>query len=667
MKKVLLLSHLLISCVLLWGQSSPGLFFSEYIEGSGNNQALEIFNAGTDTVYLDNFFLARSNDGSGWIYFKDFPSGAFLAPSSVWTLVNDQFDPLLFASALADEKTLSSFISFRGNDAVGLMKRAGNDTIPVDVIGQDLVNPGSGWDVAGVISATSNHTLIRKENITSGSTDWEVSRGTDPISSEWVVKNLDFTDSLGHHSYRPLVLVTGIQIQPENANLIDTEQGSLELHVIIYPEDASMKEVLWESSDPLIASVDHLGKVQAFNNGNCTILARAADGSGVTDSLLLTVINQTGLIPVSAIYLSSLSGTDSITENKGILQLLAAVFPPEASDRSLEWSVDDPLRASISETGTLTAINDGTVTVTARARDGSGISASIEITIIRQFAVVNDLLSLRNSFKNDNSVSYVTGEVTLSHRVPERNIYFFQDQDVGIEMIDESGIFSFDYQPGDVIKGLTGSMYDYFGMLIFVPSEDPGAPVESGRVLNPLEVSVSEFNSAFPQYESRLIRINQLSFDQAGEIFQADGNYTIRAGGESAILRTEFGSADYLSTIIPDSADVTGLAIRFGSTPKIAPRSLSDFSLYLPSDVSIFLKAEELQIIPFMSENTYLLKSDRVMKSVQIFDFQGRLIQTGTPYTSEFILKLEENQGIFLVKVFTSSKKVLTGKIVSGF
>ena len=41
-----------------------------------------------------------------------------------------------------------------------------------------MADPGSGWDVAGVSNATKDHTIVRKESVTTGNTDWGMSAGT---------------------------------------------------------------------------------------------------------------------------------------------------------------------------------------------------------------------------------------------------------------------------------------------------------------------------------------------------------------------------------------------------------------------------------------------------------------------------------------------------------
>ncbi|HRC81864.1 MAG TPA: S-layer homology domain-containing protein, partial [Sedimentibacter sp.] len=77
-------------------------------------------------------------------------------------------------------------------------------------------------------------------------------------------------------------------------------------------------------------------------------------------------------------------GEATITEPNGTLQLKAIVEPQNASNKSVTWSVDDESIATIDQNGLLTAVVNGTVTVTATAKDGSGKAGSIEITISGQ-------------------------------------------------------------------------------------------------------------------------------------------------------------------------------------------------------------------------------------------------------------------------------------------
>ena len=82
---------------------------------------------------------------------------------------------------------------FNGDDGLALF----NGTTIVDQIGVEAVDPGTAWDVAGVVNATEEHTLVRKPEIVNGSTDWATAAGTNAADSEWIVKEQNDVSSLG--------------------------------------------------------------------------------------------------------------------------------------------------------------------------------------------------------------------------------------------------------------------------------------------------------------------------------------------------------------------------------------------------------------------------------------------------------------------------------------
>ncbi|GBG10250.1 hypothetical protein PAT3040_04971 [Paenibacillus agaridevorans] len=91
---------------------------------------------------------------------------------------------------------------------------------------------------------------------------------------------------------------------------------------------------------------------------------------------------ETGFVPVTEIRLN---GQDTITTKGGSLSLTAEVLPADATNKAVIWSVENGTgSATIQNTGLLTAVNDGTVTVKATAADGSGIMDTKTITISGQ-------------------------------------------------------------------------------------------------------------------------------------------------------------------------------------------------------------------------------------------------------------------------------------------
>ena len=179
----------------------PDLFFSEYIEGSSQNKALEIFNPTIQPIELDNYRIAQSANGNGWQFWHEFPDDAVLEPYDVWVITTDEAVDSL--KNVADEiLSYPSVVHFNGNDARGLEKTTDGGTTwtLIDIIGNPDEDPGSGWDVAGIPDATKDHTIVRKDSIFHGNIDWTVSSGTSAETSEWIVYPIDTFQYLGWHN-----------------------------------------------------------------------------------------------------------------------------------------------------------------------------------------------------------------------------------------------------------------------------------------------------------------------------------------------------------------------------------------------------------------------------------------------------------------------------------
>jgi len=102
--------------------------------------------------------------------------------------------------------------------------------------------------------------------------------------------------------------------------------------------------------------------------------------------------NCSGAILVSSITIQGQNGTSTITTPSGTLQMEATVLPANADDASYTWAVANGSgSATISASGLLTAVSDGTVTVTATANDGSGEIGSTTITISNQTAGIDEV------------------------------------------------------------------------------------------------------------------------------------------------------------------------------------------------------------------------------------------------------------------------------------
>jgi predicted extracellular nuclease/endonuclease I/DNA/RNA endonuclease YhcR with UshA esterase domain len=145
-----------------------GLFYSEYLEGSSSNKAIEIFNGTGQTIDLADYaFVIYGNGGVSVNNSTVFNSSLLLENDSVYVIANGSAN----ADILARADTTGNITFFNGDDAVAIMKRYNFDNNIeeyIDIIGKIGEDPGSAWEANGV--STANQTLRRMSHITQGIT-----------------------------------------------------------------------------------------------------------------------------------------------------------------------------------------------------------------------------------------------------------------------------------------------------------------------------------------------------------------------------------------------------------------------------------------------------------------------------------------------------------------
>ena len=166
--------------------ANAGLFFSEYIEGSSNNKALEIYNNTGVDVDLSPYAVEMYFNGSTNAGLVIGLQG-ILADGDVYVLAQSAATPEILM--LADQTNGAGW--FNGDDAV-VLSTGGS---PVDVIGQIGVDPGSQWGSGDL--ATANRTLRRNSAITTGNS---VSTDNFDPATEWQGFAQDTFTGLGNHN-----------------------------------------------------------------------------------------------------------------------------------------------------------------------------------------------------------------------------------------------------------------------------------------------------------------------------------------------------------------------------------------------------------------------------------------------------------------------------------
>lgn len=361
--------------------------------------------------------------------------------SVTWTVLNGTGQASINASGLLtaiDNGTVTAMAT--ANDGSGI-----SGTLVVTITNQ-IVNV-SGVIVTGTggasIITTDNGTLqmiatVSPSNATNKTVTWTVVNGTGQatISATGLVTALEngtvrtwatandgsgFKDDLLVTIFNQVTPVTGIAVTGTGGvSTISTNNGSLQLIASVSPASATDKSVTWSLVNGTgKANINASGLVTALDNGTVTARATANDGSGVSNTMVITISNQTG--PVTSITVTGAGGATSINTDNGSLQLTALVLPANATVKTVTWSfLNTTTLATINSSGLLTAVNNGVVTVKATARDGSGVYGTLNITLTNQIVPVTAITV--SGAGGQSSIFVDNGTLQLSAEVLPANV-----------------------------------------------------------------------------------------------------------------------------------------------------------------------------------------------------------------------------------------------------
>ena len=159
--------------------------------------------------------------------------------------------------------------------------------------------------------------------------------------------------------------------------------GTAQAAAAVLPENADNKEVTWASSDETVANVSEAGLITAKAAGTATIKATAKDGSGVSGELVITVKEKQVTPDPEPVKVASISVTADKKELEigGTAQAAAAVLPENADNKEVTWTSSNESAVTVNESGLIKAIGVGSADIIATAKDGSGVTGKVTITV----------------------------------------------------------------------------------------------------------------------------------------------------------------------------------------------------------------------------------------------------------------------------------------------
>ena len=158
---------------------------------------------------------------------------------------------------------------------------------------------------------------------------------------------------------QPDVVVTKVEIdKPESALRVGR---SLPLSVLITPDNATNKRIIWNSKNTEVASVDNNGRVTAHSTGITEIIA-TAEGTDIYDKWEVRVIP----VEITGIYVMP---ADPVLNAGESVDLSVIIRPSDATTPILTYMSGDTTVATVTNTGKVTAVSPGKAEITVSVKD----------------------------------------------------------------------------------------------------------------------------------------------------------------------------------------------------------------------------------------------------------------------------------------------------------
>ena len=581
MKKLYFLLFSFLTVSFSFGQATD-LYFSMYGEGSSYNKFLEIYNGtGAEVDLADYSVELYTNGATSATSTLTFTAGTLLAAGDVYVIADSQADQ----SILDVADITSGVTSFNGDDAIALLK---NGTA-IDIIGVIGVDPGSGWEVAGIADATANHTLTRKSTVCSPTTDWAASAGTNETDSEWIVSasdtgwsdlgsfsgcttspTLSITSPTPDQVFAPNVTTVSVSFTVQNFNVAQSGGDGY----IVYTFDNDPPVDVYDATVPITLS-------------NLT--------PGTSHQITLKLVDNNGDDLSPAVTASVTFSIASYTDVATLADLRAA-------------SLDNYYNFT-GEAFATGAIVYGSGAVKAFAQDDTaGIMAYIPEDVTAEMA-------------NNN--------VTV-------NMY-------------------------DGVTGVKGKLIEYNGVLELEVME---AFTTTGNNVDqvPQVVSIPDYIANHEDYESELIKIENVTVDNTNTTFALNVNYDVTDGTDTVVLRTIFSELEG-QTIPTDTVNITAIAGEYNGTPQIYPRDINDFETVQAIGINN-IEGLEVYPNPVLNKQVFITSESAAPKQVIIYDILGKAVISTTVNNQQPLNVGQLKAGIYMMKIIENDKLALEKLII---
>ena len=313
MKRSLLIASTFLSA-MTFAQDCTELFISEYVEGVGNNKALEIYNPTASPIDLSQYFVARISNGAtigGLTSLYTVQLSGTIQPYDVYVGVLDKRDdngtgnevPIwdelevladgFYSPVYDNNKTWY----WNGNDCVMLAKGSASTpqavgTVMVDFFGKDGDDP----DVVATATTTEGWSTVAPYNNTSGAPgDYPVTNRHSLIRKPGILKGKSSAAEVfgGSYVFNPLLEYDSIPALIEKRDPI-TNEILYQVDGVTPQWDGNWSTLGWHPCNCAPASIGEIAKASISilpnpSNGSFTIKGM----EGITQVEVVNSLGQT--------------------------------------------------------------------------------------------------------------------------------------------------------------------------------------------------------------------------------------------------------------------------------------------------------------------------------------------------------------------------------------
>lgn len=178
--------------------------------------------------------------------------------------------------------------------------------------------------------------------------------------------------SVGYCTVTVLQPVTNIQISSKKETI--TVDQEIELKVTVTPANADDQDLIWESSDSSVATVNQRGEVLGIQEGIAMISVTSNDGNFKDFCIVTVKAKYTDLTINPTSYSLGLGRSH---------RLLPKINGKDVAAKELRWKSSNSSIVSVDKNGVIKGRKLGTATITVYAKDGSGVEATSTIRVVR--------------------------------------------------------------------------------------------------------------------------------------------------------------------------------------------------------------------------------------------------------------------------------------------